>query len=374
MRPDPRIRQTWNQFSQNLESANESAQVNLFTFSQRYIRPCFASVNGCIHSCTASCFPHREDRLRRNRGRGRGRAEYNFDFYDDWETDDSAADGLLGLGNEELDRLLAGSSAHHGSAQQPGRQRAMSYGARRDKDGRLMNTRRKAGGPPPDAGPDPTIIPSSSMFGFLGRLPWNMGRKGLKYRPSAADLQDRSITGRGDVLEAEPLLEDGEGVEEIRKGMQPRGRSDTAGSGSASDSIRSRADLFPSEDEDDAVPLDDEFAMVLERRTTGSGGDDQSSAKRQGRLSSGSRTSTKTESSEDTRRSGEPKRSSASAGMPSGAAMTEDSGIPTLDDLKGEEDAVRKEEEEDLERKRRAAMRLASKRGLSADGESIVCV
>lgn len=94
MRTDPRIRQTWNTISQNLESANESAQVNLFTFSRKVLDPCFSSIGGCFQSVTAPCCLSREERLRRHRSggsgggrsRGRGGAEYGFDFYDDWST------------------------------------------------------------------------------------------------------------------------------------------------------------------------------------------------------------------------------------------------------------------------------------------------
>ncbi|CAK7211009.1 hypothetical protein SBRCBS47491_000972 [Sporothrix bragantina] len=54
-----------------------------------------------------------------------------------------------------------------------------------------------------------------------------------------------------------------------------RQRSGTTGSGETSDSFRSRGDLFPSDEEDDedAVPLDDEFAVALNRA------DDRSSAR-----------------------------------------------------------------------------------------------
>ncbi|CAK7267529.1 hypothetical protein SEPCBS119000_002600 [Sporothrix epigloea] len=54
-----------------------------------------------------------------------------------------------------------------------------------------------------------------------------------------------------------------------------RARSGTTGSGGTTDSFRSRGDLFPSDEEDDedAVPLDDEFAAALNR------GDDRSSAR-----------------------------------------------------------------------------------------------
>ncbi|KAI9883395.1 MAG: hypothetical protein M1823_004831 [Watsoniomyces obsoletus] len=435
MRTDPRLRQTWNTISSNLESANESAQVNLFTFTQRYIQPCFSNLNGCLTSVTGpctTCFYSREERLRRSRltraggggggGRGRGgvgggrsgsRAEYNFDFYDDWDTDDFGAtsDGLLNLGNDELDRLLVGSGTGTGTTdtgkghqQQPKRPRAMSYGARRD------HTK-----VPRDNEPDSTIIPSSSLFGLFGRLPFKLGGgggggkgKGLRYKPSAADLQDRSTssTTRRAGSEVEPLLEDHEDGDEEggehnqkRHERQKRARSDTTGSDSVSDSIRSRADLFPSDDEADAVPLDDEFAMGLERRmTTGSGMDTetQDSRGRDGkergsRKTTSSRTSTRTQSSQEamtrthssqeamTSTEKRQRRRSGSTGL---SVEVEDIDremdpdievavkTPSLADLKKEEEAVQREEEEEVERKRVAASRLAAKRGLSGDGQS----
>lgn len=395
MRPDPRIRQTWNQISQNLESANESAQVNLFTFSQQVIHPCFASVRGCFQSATAPCLLSREERLRRGRGRTRGRAEYSFDFYDDWENEDFAGDGLLGWGNGELDRLLTGSGAHTaaaaaaatatatatagaaaGDARQPGRQRAMSYGSRRERPARIPGGRRTPGAPSHESAQD-----RASMFGFFGRLPWQVGGKGLRYQPSAADLQERSAAaaGRLDTAEAEPLLEDNEeAVDDGRKKGRQRPRSNTTGADSVTDSIRSRADLFPSEDEADAVPLDDEFAIGLERRTTtGSDTNSHGRDRSQGQASLASWRSARTQSSQETRDSEKRKRrSSVSTGALSErtAAGVLDAGVPSLEDLKREEDQVRREEEDVVERKRAAASRLALTRGLSVDDDSSVGV
>ncbi|KAI9804059.1 MAG: hypothetical protein M1826_004881 [Phylliscum demangeonii] len=422
MRTDPRIRQTWNNISHNLESANESAQVNLFTLTQNYLWPCFGAIGGCVEACTAPCFPRRDDRPRLRRGSRGGRArgsrgEYDFDFYDDWESNEDydgargrgrgATDGLLGLGNDELDRLLAGSGSGSG-ARQPGRKRAMSYGARRerdrDQDGRLPGGRRRAGAVSSalDSGQDlPTVIGKSSLlWGFFGRLPrWDLGRKPVKYSPSVADLQDRSVLSpaRADDAEAEPLLDredegcvDGPGSRRqgARRGRRPR--SSTASSGSASDSIRSRADLFPSEDEDDAIPLDDEFAMALERRTSAAAGrDDPRGGKTRKTGAPSSQTSTTTHASHPHLRSSETekehhRRGSASTGTPSEALNGDGNGhggggggeggggpeaiVASLAELKIEEDAVQREEEEDLERKRAAAIRLAAERGLADQG------
>lgn len=354
-RDDPRIRRTINQLSQNLESANESAQANLYTFGQRYINPCFSSIGNCAGACTAPCFPNRDERRRRHRAQSRGRAELSFDFYDDWEEDEN--DGLLGWGNDELDRLLAGSGGHVGSTQ-PGRQRAMSYGTRRER------TRRKSAVQPHDGGPDPTIIPNTSYFGFLGRLPWKIGGRGLKYKPSAADLQEHPGASRRAEVEEEPLIEESEGDDVSAKRGHMRNRSLTNTSGHTTDSLSSRGDIFPSEDElDDAVPLDDEFAMALERRATSD--ENSSGPTRSGkRPSAGSRMSTRTVSSRST--SGRGSATPQSRRTASGTA-----GVPTLSDLKLEEERTQKEEEENVKRKRDAARRLALERGLKTDMSSV---
>lgn len=362
-RNDPRFTRTLQNVVHNIESANESAQANLFTFAHDYINPCVSSIGNCFQSCFAPCFPSREDRLRRNRGRSRGRAELSFDFYDDWEDDEN--DGLLGWGNDGLDRLLAGSRSY-GGATQPSRQRTMSYGTRRDRDGRFPSGRRKSAVQPHDGGPDPTIIPSSSYFGFLGRLPWKIGGKGLRYKPSAADLTEHPGASRRARLEEQPLIEDS-GEDEVRgerrKGHR-RNRSHTTGSGHTTDSLSSRGDIFPSEDEDDAVPLDDEFATVLERRTTGLGADDTNSGKtRPGKRSTGSRMSARTASSRSTHESG--RKSGGNSQVKRSESVIE--AAPTLSDLKHEEERVQQEEEAEVERKRREARQLAAKRGLSVE-------
>lgn len=281
---DPRIRQAWNNISHNAETATESAATGIWTLAHNYITPCFASIGGCLGQCATPCLPDREERARRarERGRTRGRAEYSFDFYDDWDEDEAGGSGgLLGWGNDELDRLLSGSGAHGAASQQPsGRRRAMSYGARRHRRKSTI-----------DGLSDPTVIPSTSALGFLQRLPFRFGGT-LRYKPSAADLQDHPGAHggeAGDAAEAEPLLSgeedrEGEHSEDEDGGaaaglavQKTRPRSSTTASGHTSDSFRSRGDLFPSDAEDDAVPLSDEFVDILERRNTVS--DDQSSGK-----------------------------------------------------------------------------------------------
>lgn len=366
---DPRIRQNWNQISHNVETATESAAAGIWTFTHEYINPCFASISESFEGCSASCFPDREDRARRlrERGRARGRAEYSFDFYDDWDEDEAASSGgLLGWGNDELDRLLAGSgsNSHGASDEQPsGRKRGMSYGTGK-RGSRRKNT--------VDGLPDPTIIPSTNPLGFLQRLPWKIGGT-LRYKPSAADLQEHPGAHRPDVEEqGDPLL-DGEHSDEEESDHAPRTRprSSTAGSGDTSDSFRSRGDLFPSDGEDDAVPLSDEFAMVLERRATVSGPDDRSSGKTRsskGKRRAGSRTMSRTfsrttQDSSHSRPSPLTRGSSASDINELSSPVLEQT--PSMTDLQLEEERLRNQEEAEVERKREAATRLASKRGLS---------
>lgn len=352
-RSDPRFRRTLNEISQTIESANESAQANIFTFAHNYLSPCFHSVSSWFEGCTAHCFPNRNDRKRRSRARSYGRAELNFDFYDDW--DDDETDGLLGWGNDEFDSLLGQPGGYGGTNGQPGRQRGMSYGTRRE--GRRKSTVQ------PDE--DPTIIPGSSYFGFLGKLTGKLGKKALRYKPSAADLQEHPGATRKAVPEGEPLIEESEEDGVGGRKAHRRNRSGTAGSGGTTDSLSSRGDIFPSEDElDDAVPLDDEFAMVLERRTTNSQHDESSSGRRK-RPSAGSRLSTRTMSSRSMRSS---KRTSTTGSPAPERTLDEDANpVPSLTELKWEEEQARQQEEIDLAKRREAAQRLALERGLHSE-------
>ncbi|KAK7550814.1 hypothetical protein IWX49DRAFT_564151 [Phyllosticta citricarpa] len=363
-RNDPRFRRTLDELSHNIESANEAAQEGIYTFSHNYVHPCFYSVTNCFQACWQPCFGSAEARLRRRRGRGRGRAELNFDFYDDWDNDDDE-DEPFGRGNSEFDRLLAGQGTSTQS--QPGRQRAMSYGARRGD--KINHGRRKSAVPPHYGDPDPTLIPTSSYFGFLSRLPWKVGGRALRYKPSAADLQEHPGQARRSIEEEQqPLIEDADEYPGYFNSTR-RKRSKTTGSGHTADSLSSRGDILPSEDElDDAVPLDDEFSLVLERRNTGVGHDDHSNSSTRallGRMSHGSRISTRTVSSKST---AESRRKSAVAppadNKQSDAALSKDA---SMSDLKLEEARVQQQEEEAIERKLDAAMTLALKRGLKAD-------
>ncbi|KAF9888733.1 hypothetical protein FE257_008308 [Aspergillus nanangensis] len=355
MRPrDPRVRQRINQLSHNLESANETAQEGLYTISHNYLVPCLSAFGNCLYACTAPCLPSREDQLRRRR---RGRAEAVFDFYDDWENDDSD-NGILGWGTDELDRLLAGSGLSRGTAEQPRRQRAMSYGTRR--------TRRKSSILAPDDRNDPTVIPSSSFLGFLERFPWRFGARGIKYRPSAADLQEHPAGMHRHSYENEPLMEEPEDLDgPSSNGINGRYRSSTQSSRETSNSLSSRGDLIPSDEEEDAVPLDDEFAMALgSRRGTGLDSDVQLFDKPPSTRSTSGNFSM---ASKDSKQKKKKKRSGRVRSPP--IHITQDITTPSIVDLHKEEARVEHEEETDIIRKRLAARQLASSRGLNQSND-----
>jgi hypothetical protein len=345
-RDDPRLRRRLDQLGHTVEAATEQAQENLYTFSQRYLAPCFASIGEGINSCTEACFPHLD--RRRPRGQPRGRAEASFDFYDDW--DDEENDALLGWGNgnDELNRLLAGSGST-----QPGRERGMNYGTRNQTPKIRRKSQVQADGT------DPNVIPASNYLGFMERI---VGRRGLRYKPSAADLQEHPGAHRVTEEEQAMLIEDSdEDFASPGHKKHKRARSATVTSGHTTSSLSSRGDLFPSDDEDDAVPLDDEFAMALERRTTNSGVDDASSGRTRSMGSkSRSHLSTRTLSTKSMQ---SPGRKSSSSRRSEAEVHTVD--VPTLSDLQAEEDRVRREEEAVVEKKRMAAQKLAEERGLT---------
>lgn len=328
---NPELRQTLQSISRNIESANETAQENIYTFTQVFIDPCLSGIKGCLTDCTAPCFPGREQQLRLKRGRSRGRAELNFDFYDDWEEEEDAGNTLMGWGNDELDSLLAGSSSRERREGQPGKQQAMSYGSR----GRSKKS------PAHDITEgDPTIIPSSSYLGFLERLPFKFGST-LRYKPSAADLQEHPGRPQRRRGEQEALLEANDESEQDMLLTQGRQRSATVASRSTTNSLSSRGDLIPSDEEADAVPLDDEFAMVLERRITGTTtSEDRSSGRsRSSRKPLMSRTSTRTLSSLSTKNSDGIRRVS-SMKSPQDPDQTIIPPVPSAADLKkGEQQA-----------------------------------
>ena len=351
MRPsDPRIRQTLNQISQNLESANLTTQASLFSFSEKYINPCLASVASCFEaSCQPcyACIAARRDgaRSRHFQRTRRGRDNLGFDFYDDWDEEEGD------WGNDELDRLLAGPGE---IGQQPRRKQTMNYGTRLGHKSTL---------PAKGGELDANVVPKSSVFGFLEGLPWKIGGRGRRYRPSAADLHEH--VGGGRFEEAEPFMEGSEGHEEMdgKRGHR-RNRSDTVASKSTTGSLSSRGDLFTSEGEDDAVLLDDdEFGMALERRTTGtlSPSDDRSSKKSRRKRLDRSQASTKTGSSRETRKE---RTSSIPENEVEAVQGFEQDPDSSLGELKREEEQIEEDEERDVESKRQAATQSGRERDL----------
>ncbi|TDZ68426.1 hypothetical protein CTRI78_v002078 [Colletotrichum trifolii] len=363
---DPRLRQRWNQISHNAGEVTENAAAGIWSFQHHYINPCLAAIASSLEQCATPCLGDREERARRRRERERagGRAEYSFDFYDDWYAEDQG--GFLGgWGNDDWDRLLAGTGSQRKHAggevqDQPKRKRGMSYGTR----GRSTKVSESS---------DPTIIPSTQPIGFLGKLPWKLG-KTLRYKPSAADLQDHprqhDEMGMG---ESEPLLPDDDSDDDIYQSRlaKTRNRSGTAGSGVSSDSYRSRGDLFPSDGEgdEDAVPLDDEF-MVLDKVR-----DDRSSSRTKaskGKRRADGRPISRTvsratiDSSHSIRILGL-RRSSTS--MPT---TPDTPRALSLKELQQEDERLGREEDEEVERRRRAASQLASNRGLHDAGPDVV--
>lgn len=129
-----------------------------------------------------------------------------------------------------------------------------------------------------------------------------------------------------------------------------------------------------SDEEDDAVPLDDEFASVmLARRSTNQGIlEDQGSGKTRtpsGKRPGASRRSTRTPSSKSIRSPGMQSQRSASQrslAPPASPTPTRERGeLPTMLDLKRQEEEIAREEELEIKQKREAAHRLAVQRGLS---------
>ncbi|KAI0100729.1 hypothetical protein GGR51DRAFT_342898 [Nemania sp. FL0031] len=361
---DPRLRQRWNQISQTTETVTENAAAGIWSFGHTYITPCLGSVASAFDSCTAVCLGDREERARRarERQRSRGAAEFSFDFYDDWDEEFGDQNGGL-LGSswraEDWDRLVAGSGKRKSQAgevqEQPRtRNHGMSYGTR--------GSRRRASGHE-----DPTIIPSTAPLGFLGRLPFKIGGT-LRYKPSAANLQEHPGSMKHTEGEHEPLLGTDHHVE-IRPSdlpTQTRKRSGTAGSGDTSDSYRSRGDLFPSDEEgdEDAVPLDDEFTITLDHDDRSSNRTKSSKGKRTANYKI-SRSESRT-TIDSTRPSLRKSRHSSSG--PSSPALLP---APSLEDLQREELRLELEEDEAIERKRQAAANLALHRGLSRENLQI---
>lgn len=116
------------------------------------------------------------------------------------------------------------------------------------------------------------------------------------------------------------------------------------------------------DEEEDAQPLDDEFAVMLTRQNT-------NTSRRPGT----SRKTTRTMSSKSmkSRQSSQGKRSTSSKSLQSvsQAPVLERSEAepPSMAVLKAEEDRLRREQEMEIEQKREVAANLARERGLESD-------
>ena len=348
---DPRLRQRWNQITQDAEAVTETAAAGIWSFQHHYINPCFGSITDSIEQCTTVCLGDPEERLRRRRERDRtrGRAEHSFDFYDDWDEEQQESGGLLGnWAGDDWDRLLAGTGSQRrrgggDTTEQPRRKRGMSYGTR----GNWRKTNEL----------DPNVIPASTPIGFLSKLPWKVGGT-LRYKPSAADLQEHPR--RHAMGETEPLLDSDEGMD-LGRTASTRKRSGTTGSGDTSDSYRSRGDLFPSdgEGEEDAIPLADDVTYDMVRR------DDKSSGKTR-RSSKGKRPLARSRTVSRTTIGSNGSKDSPRLGYSSGSLQEASSveNVPSLEALQMEEARLGQEEDEEVARKKQAAAHLAQDRGL----------
>ncbi|TGZ81187.1 hypothetical protein EX30DRAFT_395694 [Ascodesmis nigricans] len=332
MRPDPRIRQNLDRISTSLESAAENVSTGCFTFTKTYLEPCVNSITSCCGPLFAPRLPHH-----RRRGSHRASRDFPFAFYDDeyydYDSDDLDAvgarrshggghhhhhgrghgggGGFFAWGTDELDRLLAGSGTGGRS------QERMNYGGYGSSSAVMNDAAAVAAAPQrkhtviDPRQPDPTVIPSTTWFGFLSKF--GIRGKGMRYKPSAANLQehpqrsgldqrleDEEFEGRYSPTEREPIM------------GRKRAGTETSRDSLGDESLRSRGDLWPSsEDEDDAVVIDDDAF---------------------------------------------PKSSDA------------DSGVLNIDEeLRDEEERIEREEEEEYKRRRKRARALAVQRGLTID-------
>lgn len=194
---------------------------------------------------------------------------------------------------------------------------------------------------------DPTVIPQTSMFGFLARFAPFRG-KGLRYKPSAANLQEHPQRSTGlSVVHEDETDDEQPGARSGDRGAgMGRKRSATNSSGdSVGESMRSRGDLWPSEDDDDAIPIGDDVFL------RGSDGEDDGFLVLARRDRGGTRDG---EGSD-------------------GDTIGPGHGRGPVNDeiLRREEGEARILEEIEVEKKREAARRLAIQRGLSMDDYSV---
>ncbi|KAI5290157.1 hypothetical protein KEM55_008653 [Ascosphaera atra] len=239
----------------------------------------------------------------------------------------------------------------------------MSYGARGNRR-RVQSEERQ----------DPNVIPTTSFLGFLESFPWRPRGRGVKYRPSAADLQE-NLSGLHRVEEEESLLNQSDDNEEDSnpghgqtQDSSQRQRSSTQLSRETTNSLSSRGDLIPSDEEqEDAIPLDDSFEVALQRRGTGftMNSSDGPSSRR-----SVSGTSLATQGSGSGKDQRQSRRSTKSTTISRPSAAASDSQLPSTnelsyDDLRREEEEAARHEELIIQKKRQAAETLARSRGLS---------
>ncbi|KAK6343947.1 hypothetical protein TWF696_007600 [Orbilia brochopaga] len=385
---DPRVRQTLNQISDNFESVADTAKFGCFSFTKSYLEPCINSIATFCPAPESICPCFYNDPLN-SRRRRRGRPEYAFEFYNSDYDDDYAPEDPLRWGNDELDRLLAGSGIAGRRRKAGGRNEGMYY--TRSGQRRIMPENRRKSALSRDGGPDPTIIPNTSALGFLSYFPWVRKRQALRYKPSASGLQDHP-GGYGGVggefrddetgEQAEALLGAGRGdtIRGSSRDNRGRNRSGTTSSGDTTDTFRSRADLFPSEDEDDAVPLDDEFDINLDPETGSSGRRSRKGPRRQRTVDTVGSGFSGNGSLASPVASGK-RRASDEFRIEGDIDVDEDAGEIDLDspalsrvrneeDLRREEELARRDEEQAIEMRREAAKRLAMNRGLSVEGPS----
>jgi hypothetical protein len=164
--------------------------------------------------------------------------------------------------------------------------------------------------------------------------------------------------------------EDGSDYGEIQP-SRSRKRSGTTGSGATSDSYRSRGDLFPSdgEGEEDAIALDDEVTYDMIRK------DDRSSRSARTPSSKGKRPAhAMSRTVSRTTLGSVGSRESLGVGLAIYGAVSQESvqdaqPLPSLRDLELEEERLGQEEDEELAKKKEAAVQLALERGLQTEAE-----
>jgi hypothetical protein len=122
-----------------------------------------------------------------------------------------------------------------------------------------------------------------------------------------------------------------------------------------------------SDEEEDAVPLDDGFAMALTRRGTGGESDDQGGDKSES-MRSGTFSIAPTTSSKGSKNKKNKKRASRVRSPPSSYIdVSHDMASISIEDLKREDEQAAQQEESEIIRKRFAARQLAMNRGMGIE-------